>query len=520
MTQLMKTTSQLAIAVMASVLATSAFAADLGGNCCTDLEERVAELEATTARKGNRKVSLQIYGQVSEAVIWWNDGSEKNIYVQENNAVKNLLGFTGSAKIASDWSAGYTLEVQMRAYRSSVSNQFALGNQNGYTDAAYGTVSVTMRKANWYLNSETYGRIIVGRDNDAAVGTGSVNLANPDGFQASGVFMGFANGGYNMRRSGTTGNIGLSAANWSNWAYIPNGDGPVPLDTAHTSGLVKYVSPFFLGHTKSSGFQTSFSWGKDDIWASALRYAEEFGGFRFAAAASYSESRDLYYASCANPSTTGGFNGGVVALNPGGAATAPAAGVVTTALAGAVSNTSCNTFQASASLMHTPTGLYMSGGGGQVSDDQRQKALNLAMNGNAAVRNANADKNDSFWWLQAGWEAKLNPIGKTTFYGTYGQYDRGTGVAANGIQTLTGADVLNPTNGGGTVYMTGSQTTQWGLGVTQAIDAAAMNLYLGYINTSVDMNVARTGGPSAGVVRKANPIDDNSVLYTGATIKF
>jgi hypothetical protein len=31
----------------------SAKAADLGGSCA-DLEERVAELEATTARKGNR----------------------------------------------------------------------------------------------------------------------------------------------------------------------------------------------------------------------------------------------------------------------------------------------------------------------------------------------------------------------------------------------------------------------------------------------------------------------------------
>ena len=35
---------------------TPAQAADLGGDCCADLEERIAELEATTARKGNRKV--------------------------------------------------------------------------------------------------------------------------------------------------------------------------------------------------------------------------------------------------------------------------------------------------------------------------------------------------------------------------------------------------------------------------------------------------------------------------------
>ena len=65
---LMKTTSRIAILAAAGLFATSAQAADLGGNCCTDLEERVAELEATTARKGNRKVSLTVYGQVNEAV--------------------------------------------------------------------------------------------------------------------------------------------------------------------------------------------------------------------------------------------------------------------------------------------------------------------------------------------------------------------------------------------------------------------------------------------------------------------
>jgi hypothetical protein len=30
-------------------------AADLGGTCCADLEERIAELEARTVRKGNRQ---------------------------------------------------------------------------------------------------------------------------------------------------------------------------------------------------------------------------------------------------------------------------------------------------------------------------------------------------------------------------------------------------------------------------------------------------------------------------------
>ncbi|MGE0856250.1 MAG: hypothetical protein AB7L18_09210, partial [Hyphomicrobiaceae bacterium] len=72
----------LSLAALAAVLLGSvpASAADLGGDCCADLEERVAELEATTVRKGNRKVSLTIYGQVNQAVMWWDDTGESNFY--------------------------------------------------------------------------------------------------------------------------------------------------------------------------------------------------------------------------------------------------------------------------------------------------------------------------------------------------------------------------------------------------------------------------------------------------------
>jgi opacity protein-like surface antigen len=59
------TKHSLSAVVAASLLssglpATSASAADLGvgGSCCADLEERVAELEATPTLKGNRKVNL------------------------------------------------------------------------------------------------------------------------------------------------------------------------------------------------------------------------------------------------------------------------------------------------------------------------------------------------------------------------------------------------------------------------------------------------------------------------------
>ncbi len=70
------------LCTVASVIAltgTPAVAADLGGNCCADLEERIAELEATTVRKGNRKVSVTVTGWVNEAIFTWDDSISRNV---------------------------------------------------------------------------------------------------------------------------------------------------------------------------------------------------------------------------------------------------------------------------------------------------------------------------------------------------------------------------------------------------------------------------------------------------------
>ena len=91
----------------------SASAADLGGNCCADLEERIAELEATTARKGNRKVSLTISGWVAEQVMCWDDGAEQNVYVGGlGTTLASHFKFTGQATISPGWYAGYVIHVE------------------------------------------------------------------------------------------------------------------------------------------------------------------------------------------------------------------------------------------------------------------------------------------------------------------------------------------------------------------------------------------------------------------------
>jgi predicted porin len=134
---------------------TPASAADLGGNCCADLEERVAELEATAARKGNRKVSLTVTGWVNEAVFLWDDGTENNAYVGTNSLEQSRVKFTGEAQISPGYSAGYTLEIGVQG---AASNKFDQTTPNPSSSAN----QLTVRKSNWWLKSKDFGKVTVG----------------------------------------------------------------------------------------------------------------------------------------------------------------------------------------------------------------------------------------------------------------------------------------------------------------------------------------------------------------------
>ncbi len=99
--------------LIGGLTAGSASAADLGGNCCADLEERIAELEATTARKGNRKVSLTISGWVGEQILWFDDGAARGTYVGGlGTTLATHVTFSGQATIMPGWYAGYVLTLE------------------------------------------------------------------------------------------------------------------------------------------------------------------------------------------------------------------------------------------------------------------------------------------------------------------------------------------------------------------------------------------------------------------------
>ena len=174
----LKTTSTLAIAAAAGIFTlTSAQAGGLGGDCCADLEERVAELEATTVRKGNRKVSLKLSGQVNRSILWFDDGFEDNTYSVDNSNTSSRFRLTGKVGVLPGVSAGYKMEFDVETARSGSVNQLnddAPGNTGTGGDSVDGQLEV--RVAEWYLKFDTIGKLTVGQGSPATDDLTKINL--------------------------------------------------------------------------------------------------------------------------------------------------------------------------------------------------------------------------------------------------------------------------------------------------------------------------------------------------------
>src|SRR6476659_11318803 len=84
------------LTAMGVLVPKTVFAAD--ADCCSDLEARIAQLEATVVGKGNRKVNVEIAGAVSRAVLSWDDGQNTDSYVVTNDGEGSKIEITGEAE--------------------------------------------------------------------------------------------------------------------------------------------------------------------------------------------------------------------------------------------------------------------------------------------------------------------------------------------------------------------------------------------------------------------------------------
>lgn len=357
---------RLIIALAASAFALPAFAADLGGNCCADLEERIAELEATTARKGNRKVSLVVSGQVSKALLWHDieglAGANKLRGVDNANSGSRLR-FEGMAKISSALSAGFVYEFGLDETRGKLLYDALPAND------------LTLRHAAVWLNTAA-GKVTIGHTSSATDGIAEISTAN-------------------------TAVASLLMSLEPMWAYsnLPQALNPTGFD-GNRMQLLRYDSPTF------AGFTASVAWGggestaglpfpatifADDVMDAAIRYSGEFAGFRVAAGIGHRIEK-FALIDIESKTTTG-----------------------------------------SASVMHMPSGLFVNMAAGHQAD---------GLFGDMRMAHT-----------QFGIERSLTDLGRTTLFGEY---------AVHRLQTAN------------------IDSNFWGVGLVQAIDGAAMDLFVSY----------------------------------------
>ncbi|WP_246274540.1 porin [Hyphomicrobium sulfonivorans] len=408
----------------------SAQAADLGGDCCADLEERVAELEATTARKGNRKVSLSVYGKINQGVMFWDDGSESNAYVVTNDASRSRFGFKGGAKINSDLSANFRLEIGVRSANSKRNNQYDSINadESGFD----------IRHAWWNIKSKTFGTIQVGHTPTASQEITEINLA---GTSDVGKFSDVedSGGGFFLAATGRAAmNGGLQ------WRRLIARTGAQPGEGDRREAVL-YESPEFAGFTASA------AWGGDDFWDVGLRFEREFNHIKVEAGIAYSSINDGI-----DDSATHGC---------------PARNTTS-------HDAKCQMIGGSISIMDTKSGLYGNFGAGQMWDDSTTSAAHFAGTG--------VDDTYTFWATEVGIQRKWNELGKTTLFGQYYNYTGG-GITQN----VSAADPINLAGGQAQIFS--SEVNMWGVGVMQKIDAADMKLYAMYRNYEFDLELARNG---------------------------
>ena len=302
----------------AAGISTVASAADLAGNCCGDLEERIAELEATTVRKGNRKVSVTVSGFVNEAIFFWDDGVERNAYTGTNSLEQGRVKVSGKAKVDGDWSAGYTLEFGLSG---NPSNAFA-------QDVDSTSPSPSVRKSVWFVEHKTLGKLTVGQDGTSTYHVlDDSNFVNSRGYsdaEAAAIAM----GAFRLRTGGVLQNV--------QWSQILGGFNNNTAGQGGRRNIVKYDSPAI------AGFSVSASWGEDDMWDAALSYRGEAGDFKIGAKAGYGETTDNNdTGSCAVVGT----------------------------------RRDCQWWGVSATIQHIPTGLFLYGGYGQQMDDNAKRVL-------------------------------------------------------------------------------------------------------------------------------------------------
>ena len=369
-----------------------------------------------------------------------------------------------------------TIDVANGARSFAVSNKgtAALGGEDANNN---GDHALRLRDANWWIQSERLGKVTVGR----LSGSGPIPTIDLGGVSVVASSAPALIGGGLFLRDSVTGKLsGLTMANVT--------------DYGGNQGIrqegVKWTSPTWQGFvvSASTGEATKREIGNNvdgafngNVYGVDLKYANEFNGVRLAYGIGYEQFTD-------NDSSS--------------------------PLHARVSQ-----WGTALSLLHVATGLFVQG------DYQNTRHAALVSPVAPAPNFFATDVEAKRWMIQAGLQRNWFGIGNTNLAVEYGKHDNWAGAAFNNSASLT------PGNAAAAVVgVSGGNNAFFGLAAVQNIDAAAMELYLGwrrYSTSDAVISSQLAGAPSVpgpatigALVNTPTSFKDLDVVTAGARIKF
>jgi hypothetical protein len=486
--------------IVGGTLPPIASAADFAGDCCADLQQRVAELESNTARKGDRTISLTIEGQVDKIIMWWDDGlSSKTYYGVENRNSSTRFSILGATNVTSATKIGFEIMLDNKSASSASLTQWDADGKNNSLITPLAAPSFAGNNADNYfaaarrmvvwLEDAKLGRISLGRY-DMAGAVSTIDLAGIGA--AANANERHINGGFLLR--GPAGQYYAVA-----WRHL------VDFTSEPTrQNEVRYDSPTFAGFVFSASLADDGS-----NWGTMLRYADKFSGYRIAAGIGYEHYGQIASQAncfavtateCANPPGYGPANQ---------AAPAPDITVWGVGISG----------------LHIATGLFAQGH--YIHADYDENAPTTAIrNGFFFQRVAGRVPADQ-WLIQGGISKNWLGFGDTS---VFGEYSRNTGWgAAGGMQAPSGLSYSAATTPGAQSVFGVSNTAviMLGFGIQQNVDAAATELFLAARRFSADVTCSATGANCTGAAAPIGSValqrlqtEDFWAVIGGARVKF
>jgi hypothetical protein len=532
---LTKTSSRIAIAAAFGLLlggialkATPAKAADLGGDCCADLEERVAELEATTVRKGNKKVSVTLSGWVVKTINWWDDGDLDAVFVGDKGYdLGTRFAITGSATIAPGWTGGFNITVNTWGDKyatagtglglpgSGASDQFDEGGDS------YGSINTLYSYI--YIKSDKWGALNWGHLSPAS--DNPAVLADISGTVIESNAVWFEGASYKLRPKGARNGI-VNNNSWEQLSDITWGDFLVCQGLGAGLGAdcfgaaqpaIRYDSPTWGGFRFETSYGTQEAVNPmlsnlglpfDDIntpdskfWDLAVFYTADWNSIKLSVAAAYTWME------------TGAI----------GAIIEDAYGIGANCDDEEDFLVECgdhsDLFQIGASIMHKPSGLGIYGL--YQTEDGNYSYVNVPRSIASGDTVFAGSPETDVWYVKPFWRKAWSPIGATVLYGEYGQYNdqfaAGAALSAWDFPVLwNGPYCLQDAS----CQISGSEVERFGLGIVQEIDSAAMHLYARWQHQELDVDISAFNFATGEVDHLSQSFDDWDLFQVGGIIFF